>query len=145
MNAKEVEKCCMGLRLLIEDDDEVSEIFQRADKPLELDTCQTTGNTFVKCENNRDEESYRSPWSNQYQPAVTDATFPNEDLRALEVATNTMLAEYKKLYFGAAAASSAYCSEIDGQNFILTICIVKSLTVIGNVEKATWETMHLAH
>jgi hypothetical protein len=27
MNAKEVEKCCMGLRMLIEDDDAVSEIF----------------------------------------------------------------------------------------------------------------------
>jgi hypothetical protein len=55
-----------------------------------------------------------------------------------------MLAEYKKLYFGATATSSAYCSEIDGQNFIMTICIVKTLADIGAVEKATWETMHLA-
>lgn len=39
INPKEVEKCLAGLSELIEDEDVVGEIYQKADKPLTLDVC----------------------------------------------------------------------------------------------------------
>lgn len=41
---------------------------------------------YLKCEYNRDGESYRSPWTNKYFPPTTneDAPYPSNDLKELE-------------------------------------------------------------
>ena len=56
----------------------------------------------MKCEYNRDGESYWSPYTNKYFPETDEedqAYHPNEDLRKLEVAANDQIREYAKLYF----------------------------------------------
>lgn len=143
INPKEVEKCLAGLSELIEDEDVVGEIYQKADKPLTLDVCQTTGNEFLQCEFNREDESYRSPWSNAYQPPIGDGPVPPENLRELEQATNTQLLEYKKLYFGLSAVSSAYFWHISDNQFGCAVLIRKDLKDIENLQTGIWETTHL--
>ena len=64
---------------------------------------------FLKCEYNRDGDSYRSPWSNRYFPqASDDAIYPSNDLLALEQKANDVFQRYVGLYFDQGAMSSVY-------------------------------------
>jgi len=45
---------------------------------LEVGVDESTNQEFLKCEYNRDGESYRSCWSNSYQPASgAESIFPS--------------------------------------------------------------------
>jgi capping protein beta len=52
------------------------------------------GKEFLKCEYNKDGDSYRSPWTNQYFPAIVvedgdeEPIYPSNVLRNMEVAAN---------------------------------------------------------
>ena len=62
----------------------------------------TNGREFLKCEYNRDGDSYRSPWSNRYFPedAVSgEAIYPSSDLLSLEQKFNDIFQRYAHLYF----------------------------------------------
>lgn len=48
---------------------------------------------FLKHEYNRDGDSYRSPWSNNYFPASPEASFyPSDQLRQMEIKANEVFA-----------------------------------------------------
>lgn len=49
---------------------------------VEVDT--SNGREFLKCEYNRDGDSYRSPWSNKYYPEIYSEAYPSNDLLKLE-------------------------------------------------------------
>jgi len=51
------------------------------------------------CEQNRDGDSYRSPYSIKYFPPTDDAKFPCAKLRALEETLNKMFKLYIKHYY----------------------------------------------
>jgi capping protein (actin filament) muscle Z-line, beta len=71
---------------------------------MEFDT--VAGREFLKCEYNRDGDSYRSPWSNKYFPqASEDAVFPSNDLLALEQKSNEVFQRYASMYFDHAFTS----------------------------------------
>lgn len=48
---------------------------------------QATGRKYLLCDYNRDGDSYRSPWSNAYEPPIEgdDGFQPSPALRAMEV------------------------------------------------------------
>jgi hypothetical protein len=46
------------------------------------------GRNFLLCDYNRDMDSYRSPWSGQYFPALEDGDVPPPPLRRLEQHAN---------------------------------------------------------
>lgn len=74
---------------------------------MELDT--KAGREFLKCEYNRDGDSYRSPWSNQYYPqASEDAVYPSSELLALEQKSNEVFQRYAQMYFDSAFTSVYY-------------------------------------
>lgn len=91
------------------------EILQRVDQPLGIDSSlikenikifktlqelqkdESSGKYFIKSEYNRDGDSYRSPWSNQYFPKLEDALFPSPKLRDLEMKANYLFDEYRRL------------------------------------------------
>lgn len=74
---------------------------------MELDT--KAGREFLKCEYNRDGDSYRSPWSNQYYPqAGDDAVYPSSELLALEQKSNEVFQRYAQMYFDSAFTSVYY-------------------------------------
>ncbi|GMH66479.1 hypothetical protein TL16_g08965 [Triparma laevis f. inornata] len=58
------------------------ELLQRVDQPLE--TSPASGRPFILSDYNRDGDSYRSPWTNEYSPLITDGFKPSQKLRDLE-------------------------------------------------------------
>ncbi len=82
---------------------------------VEMDTAPGGGAMFIKCEYNRDGDSYRSPWSNSYFPEAGEgANYPSENLVALERKANEVFLQYTRLYFDESAVSSAYFFDTDG-------------------------------
>ena len=94
--------------------DEADELLQRVDQPLVEQTCAESGRQFLLCDYNRDGDSYRSPWSNAYSPALDDGFLPSDRVRALEVEANTVYDMYRELYFEAGSVSSVYMWDLDG-------------------------------
>ena len=91
------------------------------DTPLEMRVDASNKKAYLLCDYNRDGDSHRSPWSNTYEPALSDEGFkPSAPLRELEVAANELLEVYCGLYYGGGSAhsgdtvaSSAYFWQLD--------------------------------
>ncbi len=69
------------------------------------------GREFLCCEYNRDGDSYRSPWSRGYYPALEgddEPFYPQGDLAAMEVVANELFAKYAKLYYDKDFITSVY-------------------------------------
>ena len=54
-------------------------------QPLKEATDKESGRRYLLCEYNRDADSYRSPWTNSYDPPLEDGYAPGPELRKLEV------------------------------------------------------------
>ena len=57
-------------------------------------------------------DNCRSPWSNQYEPALDDGAMPSERLRKLEIDANTAFDQYREMYFEG-GVSSVYLWDLD--------------------------------
>ena len=57
------------------------------------------------CEYNKDGDSFRSPWTNQYFPPIEleegeeEPWYPSGDLLEMEIKANDMFFRYAKLYY----------------------------------------------
>lgn len=74
------------------------ELLSNVDAPLKVAACEKTGKPYLLCDYNRDGDSYRSPWSNEYCPFLEDGIKPNERMRILEVKATDLFSEYFKQY-----------------------------------------------
>jgi capping protein beta len=77
--------------------DLTDELLQRVDQPLKVMDCPDTGRKYVLCDYNRDGDSYRSPWSNKFNPPLEDGFAPSEELRKLEIEANYVFDAYRNL------------------------------------------------
>lgn len=93
----QVEKGLAGLARLLTDEQLVDQLHQKADKPLQVATCTKTNSPFLQCEFNREGDSFRSPWANEFQPPLAGASQLPEYLRQLEVQANVRFEEYRRL------------------------------------------------
>ena len=93
----QVEKGLAGLARLVPDEQLMDQLHQKADKPLHVATCARTNSAFLECEFNREGDSFRSPWSNEFQPQVENARRLPDNLRVLEVQANERFEEYRRL------------------------------------------------
>ena len=62
--------------------------------------CKKTGRDFLLCDYNRDGDSWRSPWSNEFDPPIEDddgGTKPSEKVRAMEVKMGEAIDVYREL------------------------------------------------
>ena len=66
MPPNKIEHNLSGLLNLVPE--HTDELLQRVDQPLEEATCAESGRKYLLCDYNRDGDSYRSPWSNAYEP-----------------------------------------------------------------------------
>ena len=61
------------------------EVANTLDEPLKIQICPKTNKHYVTSKYNRDLNSYRSPWSNQYNPETEEgAAYPTHVLRGRE-------------------------------------------------------------
>lgn len=93
------------------------ELQSSVDVPLKLLQDGSTGKQYLGCDYNRDGDSYRSPWDNEYYPPLApedaaEAAKPSDKLRKLESRMNSAFAVYRDLYYEG-GTSSVYLWDLD--------------------------------
>lgn len=145
MPPSNVENSLAGLIELVPD--LTDDLLTHVDQPLKVEKDPHTGKTFVLCDYNRDGDSYRSPWSNEYIPAMDDGFKPPKSLRDLEVTANALFDTYRKLYFDT-GHSSAYFFETDEEKsneeaFGACFLIHKDVDPEKSLQKGYWDSTHV--
>ncbi|KAI9152568.1 F-actin-capping protein subunit beta [Blastocladiella emersonii ATCC 22665] len=118
------------------------DLLSAVDQPLKQLVCGSTGRPYLICDYNRDGDSYRSPWSNEYDPPLADGAVPSPALRKLEEAANAAFDTYRELYYEG-GVSSVYTWDLD-DGFACVVLIKKvaerSSTVAAD---ASWDSIHV--
>lgn len=116
------------------------DLLSSVDQPLKIARCKLTGKDYLLCDYNRDGDSYRSPWSNSYDPPLVDGTMPSDKLRKLEVDANTAFDQYREMYFEG-GVSSVYLWDLD-HGFAGVILIKKAGDGSKKI-KGCWDSIHV--
>lgn len=126
--------------------DTEEQLLQKVDLPLKVQKDPKTGKNFIQCDYNRDGDSFRSPWSNEYYPPIQGAVFkPSAELRKIEEQANNLFDVYRHLYFEG-GYSSVYCWDLSKKDFAACFVIKKDV----NPEdpkfegmQGTWNSIHV--
>jgi capping protein beta len=99
--------------------------------------CPKSGRDYLCCDYNRDGSSYRSPWSNTFDPPIEDPeeVIPAGRVRAMEEQLNAGVDVYRELYYEG-GVSSAYLWELE-DGFAGVVLFKK---VVG---EAGWDSIHV--
>jgi capping protein beta len=81
------------------------DLLSSVDQPLQLARCKQTGRDYLLCDYNRDGDCYRSPWSNEFDPPLSDGTVPTDRMRQMEIAANDAFDVYRELYYEGGVSS----------------------------------------
>jgi capping protein beta len=126
--------------LIYEDDDLLNEFLQKVDNRIEI--CKKDGE-FLRCEHNRDGDSYRSPHSNKYFPAIDDGRYPTKEVRELEIKLNKMFQIYARSYYSGSTITSSYCwnlGEKTEDGFGVSILIKNIVNLEKEVNSGVWDS-----
>lgn len=143
MPPKNIEHSLSGLLNLVPE--ETEELLQRIDQPLQTAVDPATGKQFLLCDYNRDGDSFRSPWSSQYDPPLDDGLQPTHKLRKLEVLLNEVFAYYVDQYYGSEAISSVYCWDFEGdaEGFASCWLVKKNASSSKYITEGGWDSIHV--
>src|SRR5271155_679628 len=75
-----------------------ADLLQSIDQPLSTRKCAKIGREYLLCDYNRDGDSYRSPWSGEWEPKIDDPVVLDEAVRELEIKANDAFDSYRDLY-----------------------------------------------
>ncbi|EHL03613.1 putative F-actin-capping protein subunit beta [Glarea lozoyensis 74030] len=92
------------------------DLLSSVDQPLTIARCRKTGRDYLLCDYNRDGDSYRSPWSGEFETpsggtgaggaddlgnneGAGDGAVPSERVRKMEVRANEAFDVYRELYY----------------------------------------------
>ena len=131
--------------VIYDNDDLLNEFLQKVDNRTKVCTDDPIGD-FIKCEQNRDGDSYRSPYSNTYFPPIEDAKYPMEPLRKLEETLNKMFKIYVKLYYSPSTICSVYCWELGetlANGYGVGVFIKSSLNDEGKKHNGSWDSSNI--
>jgi capping protein beta len=143
-----VENSLAGLIELVPELQE--ELLQNVDQPLRVQQDTVKNRPFILCDYNRDGDSYRSPWSNQYFPAgEEDGVKPSGVLLKLESEANFIFDQYRHIYFET-GVSSVYFFATDkddknnqGKSFGSCWLIHKDVENKKELEGGWWDSIHV--
>jgi len=123
--------------------DLTEQLLSAVDQPLKIAHDPVSRRDYLLCDYNRDGDSYRSPWSNKYDPPLDDGAVPSPELRKVEVTANEVFDIYRDLYFEG-GVSSVYCWDLD-DGFAACILIKKTQdqSKKGQPMKGTWDSIHV--
>uniref|UniRef100_T1ISE5 F-actin-capping protein subunit beta n=1 Tax=Strigamia maritima TaxID=126957 RepID=T1ISE5_STRMM len=116
------------------------DLLSSVDQPLKIARDKTVGKDYLLCDYNRDGDSYRSPWTNSYDPALEDGAMPSERLRKLEIDANAAFDQYREMYFEG-GVSSVYLWDLD-HGFAGVILIKKAGDGSKKI-KGCWDSIHV--
>jgi len=147
MPPSSVENSLAGLIELVPD--LTDELLNHVDQPLKLQKDTKTGKMFILCDYNRDGDSYRSPWSNEYFPKMDDGILPSKRLRGMEVDANKLFDIYRKLYFeGGYSSVYFFDTNEDKETEGFGACFlihkdVESADKSKTLDKGWWDSIHV--
>ncbi|CAL8121834.1 unnamed protein product [Orchesella dallaii] len=116
------------------------DLLSSVDQPLKIARDKAVGKDYLLCDYNRDGDSYRSPWSNTYDPPLEDGAMPSERLRKLEVDANSAFEQYREMYFEG-GVSSVYLWDLE-HGFAGVILIKKAGDGSRKI-KGCWDSIHV--
>jgi len=116
------------------------DLLSSVDQPLKIARDKIVGKDYLLCDYNRDGDSYRSPWTNSYDPPLEDGAMPSERLRKLEVDANAAFDQYREMYFEG-GVSSVYLWDLD-HGFAGVILIKKAGDGSQKI-KGCWDSIHV--
>ncbi|KAJ8072880.1 F-actin-capping protein subunit beta [Marasmius tenuissimus] len=123
--------------------DYAEDLLGSVDQPLQLKLDRTTGREYLACDYNRDGESYRSPWSNEYDPPLDDGTIPTPKLRKLEISANEAFDTYREMYYEG-GVSSVYLWDLEDGGFAGVVLLKKTITPGSSSEPSgSWDSIHV--
>jgi capping protein beta len=116
------------------------DLLSSIDQPLKVAKDKEQKRDYLLCDYNRDGDSYRSPWSNTYDPPLEDGAAPSDKLRELEIQANAAFDTYRDLYFEG-GVSSVYLWDLD-QGFA-GVVLIKKVGDGSKKIKGCWDSIHV--
>ncbi|OTF69068.1 F-actin-capping protein subunit beta isoforms 1 and 2-like protein [Euroglyphus maynei] len=116
------------------------DLLSSVDQPLKVARDKQSGKEYLLCDYNRDGDSYRSPWSNQYDPPLDDGNVPSEKLRQLEIDANHAFDLYREMYFEG-GVSSVYFWDLD--HGFAGVILIKKVGDGSKKIKGCWDSIHV--
>ncbi|KAK3905277.1 F-actin-capping protein subunit beta [Staphylotrichum tortipilum] len=139
--------------------DLTEDLLSSVDQPLTVRRCKQTGRDYLLCDYNRDGDSYRSPWSNQFDPPLDEAgglggvgaggsnegagegAVPGERVRKMEVKANEAFDVYRDLYYEG-GVSSVYLWNLD-DGFAGVVLLKKASPQNDAASSGVWDSIHV--
>jgi len=123
--------------------DLTEQLLSAVDQPLKIAHDKPAKRDYLLCDYNRDGDSYRSPWTNKYDPPLSDGAVPSQQLRNIEIQANEIFDIYRDLYYEG-GVSSVYCWDLD-KGFAAVVLIKKTQdqSKKGQPMKGTWDSIHV--
>ncbi|KAI0102145.1 F-actin-capping protein subunit beta [Nemania sp. FL0031] len=143
--------------------DLTEDLLSSVDQPLAVRRCRQTGRDYLLCDYNRDGDSYRSPWSNEFDPPLQDgagnggagagagtgdgegeeqnaAGMPSEKVRRMEIRANEAFDVYRELYYEGGVSSVYFWNLDDG---FAGVVLLKKVATPGTSSEGTWDSIHV--
>ncbi|MCL4128102.1 UNVERIFIED_CONTAM: hypothetical protein GTU68_056115 [Idotea baltica] len=116
------------------------DLLSSVDQPLKVARDKHSGKDYLLCDYNRDGDSYRSPWSNTYDPPLEDGAMPSDRLRKLELDANTAFDQYRDMYFEG-GVSSVYLWDLE--HGFASVILIKKAGDGSKKIKGCWDSIHV--
>jgi len=136
--------------------DLTEDLLSSVDQPLTVKRCKQTGRDYLLCDYNRDGDSYRSPWSNQFDPPLDEAgmggvgsggsegagegAVPGERVRKMEIKANEAFDVYRELYYEGGVSSVYFWNLDDG---FAGVVLLKKSSPQGGSTEGVWDSIHV--
>jgi len=122
--------------------DLTDDLLNTVDQPLQV-AKDAQKNVYLLCDYNRDGDSYRSPWTNTYDPPIDDGVLPSAKLRNMEESANELFQSYMQNYYEN-GASSVYFWELDDTSFAACVLFKKDVEQKKKgLESGGWDAIHV--
>lgn len=116
------------------------DLLSSIDQPLKVCKDAKSKRDYLLCDYNRDGDSYRSPWSNVYDPPLEDGALPSFKLRELEVQANAAFDTYRDLYYEG-GVSSVYLWDLE--HGFAGVILIKKVGDGSRKIKGCWDSIHV--
>jgi len=155
MPPSSVENSLAGLIELVPDLTE--ELLNHVDQPLKIQSDPKLAKHFILCDYNRDGDSYRSPWSGEFEPALSEGSpggigdagenegagegaVPSERVRKMEVRANEAFDVYRELYYEGGISSVYFWNLDDG---FAGVVLLKKVATPAGKSQGSWDSIHV--
>ncbi|KAF7872542.1 hypothetical protein EAF04_003463 [Stromatinia cepivora] len=133
------------------------DLLSSVDQPLTISRCRKTGRDYLLCDYNRDGDSYRSPWSGEFETPVGGTTpggiddqgnndgagegaVPSERVRKMEIRANEAFDVYRELYYEGGVSSVYFWNLDDG---FAGVVLLKKVAPTSSSSAGSWDSIHV--